>query len=196
MLERPTLGNLVIIGLDPGVRAGGWAVAELGPVGPVFTAVGVERTKPSAKRRHLRKLDDLGDRMRHHAGRLHELWNRYRPVAICVEGAALPAGRCRPSVVAGLGRARGLVDMAAEVFKVPVIELTPQEVKRGCAGTDSASKADVRTALESLYPELRDMWPPQSTLVEHAADAVGVLHCCRNSDVVLAALRAREGVAA
>lgn len=191
-----TLGNLVLLGFDPGVRAFGWAAAELGAAGPVFVAMGVERTKPSAKKHGLRKLDDMGQRMRHHAARLHELHDRYRPLAFCIEGAAFPVGRSRPSVIAGLGRVRGLVDMASELFRVPTLELTPQETKRGCAGADNASKADMRTALEALYPEISSMLPTQRTLVEHAVDAVGVLHCCRNADVVLAALRAREGVAA
>lgn len=185
-------GPLKLVGLDPGYAAFGWAVAELGAVGPVFTALGVEQTKPAAKKRRLRKLDDLGERMRHHAGRLRELLTDVRPVAICIEGAALPVGRCRPSVIAGLGRCRGLVDMASVVFGVPTLEMSPQEVKRGCAGADNASKADMRAALESLYPELAAMLPTQALLIEHAVDAAAAIHVCRTADVVLSALRARE----
>lgn len=180
-----------ILGIDTGLASFGIAVADVSASGLRFERVEVWTTKPTAKKRRVRKADDTAERVRMLAGCLHQLIAETRPVAVCVEAVALPFGRARSSVVSALGRARGIVDALVEVHRLPVLESTPQEIKRGTAGADNASKDSVRLALEAAYPELAALWP-QATLVEHAADAAASLHVCRNADVVLAALRAME----
>jgi hypothetical protein len=86
--------------------------------------------------------------------------------------------------------------MLAVVHQLPVLEESPQRVKKLSAGTIGATKDAVKTALELEYPELRALFPWQKTLVEHAADAAGVIHACRGADVIVAARAAARSQAA
>lgn len=180
-----------LIGIDGGLAAFGVAVADVSTAGLRFESVEVWTTKPATKKRRLRRADDTAERVRALAGRLHELIGATHPIALAVEAVALPFGRARLSVVSALGRVRGIVDVLAEVHRLAVLEETPQRLKAATTGVENASKADMRAALETTYPELLQLWPAQETLVEHAADAAAAIHSCRSADVVLAALRAR-----
>lgn len=183
---------LVLVGVDGGLAAFGVSVAHVTPTGLRFTRAEVWTSKPAPKARRLRRSDDTAERIRALAGNLHALLTEARPVAVCIESNALPFGRCRSSVVSMLGRVRGVVDSLCHIGGVPLLEETPQRLKAATAGVANASKVDVQAALESAYPELREMWPAQLGLQEHAADACAAVHACRSADVVLAALRARE----
>lgn len=180
-----------LIGIDPGLAAFGVCVAEVSATELRFKTVEVWTTKPAGHARRLRKSDDTGERSRTIAARLHQLIVSQKPVALCIEATALPFGRVRSSVVSMLGRVRGVVDALAEVHQLPVLEETPQRIKLAAAGAANANKDAVREALESTHPELSALWPTQSSLLEHAADACATVHACRTADVVLAALRAR-----
>lgn len=193
-----------LLGVDPGLAACGLAVVELCP-GSVTRVAGLEvvRTAPSTKRRRLRSADDLGDRLRSIAVVIHARLQEHPDlVAICVEARAIPfrGGRMmvKPSVISALGRVRGLVDAFAVQRNLPVVEETPQVLKELTAGRKDASKADVQAALEQRFPEVRQMWPPQKTLHEHAADALAACVAGLESELVRAALRVtavREGAA-
>lgn len=177
-----------IIGIDPGLANFGIAVFEVIP--PTFVRVEVWRTKPDHKARRIRKADDTADRCRELGRQLLDLVDE-RVIAIAVEAVALPHGKIQTSVVSALGRVRGLIDAVAELHRLPVLEETPQAVKRRLCGDRSASKDAVRQELERRYPRLSELWPPQKTLLEHAGDAAAVAHLALDSDVVQAAVRAR-----
>jgi Holliday junction resolvasome RuvABC endonuclease subunit len=185
-----------LIGIDPGLAACGLAIVELREARPRVLRLQVIRTAPSPKKRRLRSADDLGDRLRTIATVLHARLQEYPDlVAFCVESKAIPFrnGRMmvKPSAVSALGRIRGLVDAFAVERALPIIEETAQTLKLLTAGRKDASKADVQAALEHRFPEVRELWPAQKTLVEHAADAVAAVVAGLESDVVRAALRAR-----
>lgn len=182
--------SVTLVGIDGGLRSLGVAVALVTLAGITFQRVEVFTTKPSSKRRRLRKCDDTAERMRLLAGRLDAMLVSARPVAVAVEAVALPFGRCRASVVSALGRVAGAIDALCVVHKLPCLVETPQAIKLAAAGAQNASKDAVRLALEAAYPELRSMWPT-AALVEHAADAAAVVHACARDGVVLAALKAR-----
>lgn len=186
-----TPGALTLIGIDPGLTRFGVAVAELPNLGsgkPRFIKVEVWRTEPSAElKRKLRKMDDTAERVGILAEQLHDLVQQHRPVALCIEALALPYGKIQLQVAVVLGRVRGVVDALAKVHHLAVLEEMPQRLKKLATGKNGASKLEVQEALEREYPELRELWPPQKTLLEHAADAAGAIHACRGADVVLAA---------
>jgi Holliday junction resolvasome RuvABC endonuclease subunit len=188
-----------IIGIDPGLAACGIAVMRLKPFEPLL--VRVVRTAKADNRRRLRQSDDLGDRLRSIADVLWEVVREHQSelVAICVEAKAIPfrGGRMivKPSVVSALGRVRGLVDAIGSFYQLPVLEETAQILKQLTTGDKSASKDDVKLALEKRWPELRAVWPPQKTLHEHAADAVAAAVAGEQSDVVRAALRVHGAAA-
>jgi Holliday junction resolvasome RuvABC endonuclease subunit len=183
-------GTLKLIGIDPGMANFGVSVAELPNLGsgrPRFTFVSVWRTAPSTELGRLRKLDDTAERCSSLALQLHDLVQEHRPVALCVEAIALPYGRIQSSVISALGRVRGIIDALSQVHQVAVLEETSQRLKKLATGAKGATKQQVAEALEREYPELRQLWPPQKTLLEHAADACAAIHACRGADVILAA---------
>jgi len=186
-----------LIGIDPGLAACGVAIVDITSVTPRVITLNVVRTAPSAKKRRLRSADDLGDRVRGIATVLRARLEEHRDlVAICVEAAVIPVvgGRMRakPSILIALGRVRGLLDAFAVERGLPIIEETAQTLKLLTAGRRDASKADVQAALELRFPEVKALWPTQKTLIEHAADALAAVVAGLESDVVRAALRARD----
>ena len=184
---------MMLMGLDPGLASFGLALVEVPAQGlPRVRMLEIFRTEKAAKKRNLRQADDLSDRSRQIWRWLDGTCEVYRPAIIAVESCALPFGKARFSVVSALGRVRGLVDALAGHRSAAILELTPQEMKQYTAGNKSATKDEVRLALEKLYPEACAQWPRQKTLVEHAADALGAAHCALQSDFVRALRHATE----
>ena len=183
-----------LLGVDPGLAALGLAVVELEADSVRVLDLRVIRTHPCAKKRRIRRTDDLGDRLRIIAEALH---HHYLPlpglVAVCVEAAAVPYrhGRLmtKPSTVAALGRVRGTIDALAAWRGLPVVEETPQAIKRLLTGRQNASKLDVQKALEARFPEVATLWPQQRTLREHRVDALAAVVAGLETDVVRAARR-------
>jgi Holliday junction resolvasome RuvABC endonuclease subunit len=187
-------GPVTVLGVDPGLACLGLATVELGAGGPCVRQLRVVRTQPSQKKRRLRAGDDLSDRVRTLATALHvRLQELPGLVAIGCEAQALPfrGGRMqvRPSAIAALGRVRGLLDAFSVSRQVPVLEETAQELKRLATGRRDASKVEVMDALCERFPEARGMLPVQSSLQEHAADALAAAVAALESDAVRAALR-------
>jgi Holliday junction resolvasome RuvABC endonuclease subunit len=182
--------SLLVLGIDPGFASLGLAVVELLPVGERIVSVQVLRTQPNKAKRNIRKADDNSDRARELA-RLLEAAITPDVVALCVEAIALPFGRVQHSVVSNLGRIRGVLDALAEVHGLPIIEETPGTLKLLATGDRTASKEVVQECLEERFPGLEALWPPQKGLIEHASDAVAAVLAGLQSDVVLAARRAR-----
>lgn len=183
-----------IIGLDPGYASFGIAVADLTVTGARFEQLRVVTTKPSAQKRTLRKADDMADRLAVVGRELRRFVGR-DVVALCVEATVLPHERgIQTSVVSGLGRARGLVDMLALEYGLPVIEEFPQTLKLITTGKRNATKEEIRTALERLHPELAALWPARRGDLEHAGDAAASVIAGLQSDVVRAVLRARSAM--
>lgn len=191
--------TLKLIGIDPGLANFGVSVAELPNLGsgkPHFVYLEVWRTAPSKELGRLRKLDDTAERVSHLALQLHDLVLAHQPVAICVEAIALPYGKIQSSVISALGRVRGVIDALSQVHHLAVLEETSMRLKKLATGKKGASKAEVVEAMEREYPELRQLWPPQKTQLEHAGDAAAAVHACRGADVVLAARAAAAKEAA
>lgn len=185
-----------VLGIDPGLANFGIGVLALGEDRDHVFDLRVVRTKPTPKKRRIRKADDLADRFQDIARELRSMITA-DVVAIGVEAAAFPPGRgAQKAVIHALGRARGLVDMIACEHQLPVFEMFPQELKKGTTGRQDSSKADIREALEKLYPEVVDFWPPQEGAIEHAGDALAAARIAADSDVVKAARRAARARAA
>ncbi len=81
----------------------------------------------------------------------------------------------------------GVIAAVAQRHGLPVVQASPQQVKKALCGRRDASKMDVKGALERRYSGLP--WPPQQTLVEHAADALAAAVACLEHQVVRMARR-------
>lgn len=180
--------STVILGVDPGFASFGWARIELeGGPEPVRIELGVIETTKSARKLHVLATDDNARRARELArGLIGELTGAD---VICAEGISFTRDA---SVMCKVGMAWGVLVATATSLGVPLVQASPQRVKAVACGTIKASKEDVQRAMEQTY---RLRWKGKRTAAEHVYDALAAYHACRNSDVVLAALRANRAVA-
>ncbi len=159
-----------ILGIDPGSRAAGWAVVEIGAKAEL-AAAGVLR--PPASLELHRRLAFLHDG-------LAEIVAREKPDEAAVE--RIFAG-VNPQSLITLGEARGVLLLALSRAGIEVHEVTPAEVKRAVAGNGSAEKEQVRRMVQAFLPGSR-------RLPLDAADAAAVaLTACWSSAGRLARLR-------
>jgi len=90
--------------------------------------------------------------------------------------AEIPSG----SQSAAAGHALGIVVGILASNPIPLIEVTPTQVKLAATGDSTATKTDMIDWAVSLYPNLN--WPIKSNggilkgQAEHLADAIAVLH--------------------
>ncbi len=84
----------------------------------------------------------------------------------------------------------GVICSMSELFKIPIVQVAPVEVKKKLTGRKDSSKEDVRSAIERLYPETVKMWNEAKTKVEHESDATGAAIASLDHEVILAVRRA------
>jgi len=135
--------DLVVLGIDPGLRATGWGVLALAGSGASsvereeltvlgYGAVITETAVPLAER--LRRLS-LG---------LREVIGRWQPVEVAVEEAFVAANK---RVAIAMGEARGVALLAAAEAGLPVFEYSASEVKQAVTGYGRGSKEQVQEML-------------------------------------------------
>ena len=139
----PSHDSLVVLGIDPGLRATGWAVlAMAGPDEASFRreelsvlAYGAVQTDTGAA---------LPERLRCIARGLREVIERWQPAEAAVEEAFVAANR---QVAIAMGQARGVALLAAAEADMPVFEYSASEVKLAVAGYGRGSKEQVQEML-------------------------------------------------
>lgn len=188
---------MIVLGLDPGFAALGLAAVDLTPGAERVERAWVVRTEKAARKVEVRASDDNVRRARQLAAELERAVVEWGPVALAAEAQSWPRNA---GASAKVGIAWGVVAALAERHGLPLVQASPQDVKRAVAGAKTASKGEVAAAVEARFPEVE--WPRQASLVEHAADAVAVVLACLDSPVLQLARRLAaepappEGVAA
>jgi Holliday junction resolvasome RuvABC endonuclease subunit len=177
-----------VLGLDSGFAASGYAVVELAdPLVPI--ALGVIRTAASAKKLKVKAADDNMRRGRE----ITKLINptiRSNIVAICMEAPSLPRNA---STSFKLGIYYGIIASLSEMHDVPVVQVTPQALKKGVCGKATASKDEIARALDLRFSrnfadELVQRGIPAG-MHEHAYDALGTIVASEDSEVLRLARR-------
>jgi Holliday junction resolvasome RuvABC endonuclease subunit len=84
----------------------------------------------------------------------------------------------------------GVIGSLARMHGIPILQASPQEIKRKVAGAKNASKADVRGALNKLYPGIA--WPSTKKAKEDTGDALAAVVTCLDDQVVQMALRLQQ----
>lgn len=125
-----------VLGVDPGSRAAGWAVVEFGRATTLLSA-GVLR--PPA--------GEISSRLLFLREALRMVIERERPDVAAVERVF---SGVNPQSLITLGEARGVLLLAIAEAGVPMVEITPAEIKRAVAGTGSAEKEQVRRMVTAL----------------------------------------------
>ena len=169
----------VVVGVDPGFATFGVSVVQLLPDRERVLDTAVLRTEKAHRKLTVRASEDNARRARELAFALSARLDRYRPVAVCAETMSWPRNASSAAKVAlGWGVLCALLDSR----RIPLVQASPQDVKKAVTGRKDASKDEVVLAVEARYPEVE--WPSQSTLQEHAADAVAVVVACLDSEVI------------
>jgi Holliday junction resolvasome RuvABC endonuclease subunit len=176
-----------LIGMDPSLASFGLADVGYAGHGILVDDVRVIVTKPDRRRS---KTEDTSRRARLIAAQLEEYLRgrEERPTALCVEAVALVYGKTTLTTVSALGRIRGVVDAIAALWRLPLIEHTPQTLKLEVTGRQDAEKAEMVSTLESRFPYLKPLWPP-GELREHAADAIAAVLASRYHPLLTRAAR-------
>lgn len=145
-----------ILGVDPGLRATGYAVLQGSPSGVRLEDCGVVHTD-----------DDAGLPVRLHTihAALAALITLHRPEEIAVED--LYAAQRFPRIAILMGHVRGVVCLAAAQQAVPVEALPPAAVKSAIGGFGGASKAQIQSAVRRLLRM-------ETSVDSHAADAAAM----------------------
>lgn len=188
--------STLVLGVDPGFASIGFALVRLLPQGSEeVVELGVIRTEKSATKLNVFASDDNVRRTRELtrgiyslliSGSSDEFTRNTQTIAkaICAESMSYPRNSTNAAKVA---LCWGVLSSLSELLNVPLVQATPQQVKKLTAGSRSASKVDVQDALAERYGrKCLDGFLSSipKTLHEHAVDALGVVVSCLDSEVL------------
>lgn len=190
----------LVLALDPGFASCGYAVLAPGaiPSEDRVVMIGVLRTKLSPKKHRVMSADDNIRRCREIASPLESLMvsasldyihrpygglfeNRSLVRLVCAEKMSFPRNS---SAAAKMAMTWGLIVGNLHRFGLPLVQASPQQVKKTSAGDSSATKDQVEKAMvkrfgKGLYRMLKGV---PETQHEHAFDALAVGVTCLDSE--------------
>lgn len=185
---------MIVLGIDPGFASMGVAVVDVRERDERVIALDVVRTQKDDRKRRTLASDDNVRRARELAvelgGAIGWLGNAGGNNArvVCAEAMSFPRNASAASKVA---LSWGVICALAEVRDLPIVQASPQQIKKAVAGTKTASKLDVESALLARYGnELEQLVAhlPDGQH-EHAYDALAAVVACLDSDVLRMARR-------
>ncbi len=160
--EAPTTASAIvrparILGLDPGSRATGYGVLDVGRGDPRYVASGTIRAAGS----------DFPARLKEIFAGVAALVAEYRPDEIAIERVFVNRN---PDSALKLGQARGAALAATFASPASIHEYSPREVKLGVTGTGAADKLQVQKMVRILLGV-------SGRLGADAADALAIALC-------------------
>lgn len=129
---------MVILGIDPGLANVGYGVIDAGDRGTVALDWGTIQTDASMA---------LPDRLKLIYDQVADLISKHKPGQIALERLFF---NCNVKSAADVYQARGVILLAAAQANMPVIELTPQQIKMAVTGSGSATKAQMLAAVRRI----------------------------------------------
>lgn len=185
---------MIVVGTDPSLSNFGWGVLRLRRDAEEVLDAGLIRTEPEAKKKRLRQVDDDQRRTHDLVTAFHRAIHPHLDgiVAICSE-APVPAGAkqgARAIKTGAIGQT--VVLTVAAMLGVPVLQVTPQELKVGCGLPKTATKEAVWCAMVERFGEeqLAPILALARTKREHPTDALGAVVACLESETIRAVRRA------
>lgn len=138
---------ITMLGIDPSLQNTGYAVCEVDTEARTIVRVlemGTIRTQPRNDKKVRKSSDDM-HRARTHAVKLRDVIARHQ---IKVGAAEIPSGGQSASAAKAFGISIGILAS----LTIPLIEVSPSEVKMASAGTKTADKEDItRWAVELTH---------------------------------------------
>lgn len=175
--------EVYVLGVDPGFASFGVAVVRLDRALEQVVAVQVLRTQKSSKKQNVKAADDNFHRAQEIASNLHTLVKLWQPMAIAAEAMSFPRNA---SAAAKVAMAWGLLVDLSVVYSLPMVQATPQEIKKILCRDKSATKEQVQEALQTRYPDQFATFTKEvpGGQWEHGFDAVGAVVACLGTDVL------------
>lgn len=148
---------MIVLGVDPGLSATGYAVLDLGNGRPKVLHWGCARSNSRYK---------LETRLRAIYDALAEVAHQWHPHLAVLEGLYSEYAYPRTAIL--MGHVRGVICLAADQSGARVLEVSPAEVKQALTGSGRATKGQVERAVTRM---LSLAGPPES---EHICDALAL----------------------
>lgn len=160
-------------------------VLEMGVLATSKSAHKVRLSEDNVRRSRLltRKLDEkiVG---------LYEDVDRFQfPSCICSEAMSYPPSATRAHQ---LGISWGIVSALAETRGLPIVQVSPQDLKHICTGSRTASKGELRARLSMDYPSSMEAFEKAevtASKAEHCWDALGAVVACLDTEIVRALVK-------
>ena len=162
---------MFVLGIDPGLSVTGYALVEAGPEAMRAVAAGVIRTDPD---------QPMAQRLAELFGDLESLIAEHRPAAVAVERVFVNRNL---QTAEGVGRATGVVLLAAARAGLTVSEYSPSAVKKAIVGVGTAPKPQIQQVVARRLGLERAPEPAD------AADALAVAICHLQSAPLQQAIR-------
>ncbi len=147
---------MIILGLDPGLASTGFGAIFCGGKAPTLRAAGRIATSPA---------DPLPKRLFALFEDVNRLMVAQDPELVAVENVFSLVRYPKAGIL--LGEVLGVIYLSAHQHKIPILEITPKEVKNALVGTGSATKKQIKSTTGRILG-IKEF----SSL--HAADAVAV----------------------
>ena len=159
MFGQQRAGDMVVMGIDPGLTRCGYAVVRAQGTTVAAVALGVIRTPTTSP---------LPQRLAELQRELVALLREYRPAAVAVEQVFF---QTNVRTAMSVGQASGLALAEAAAFGCDVVQFTPNQVKDAVAGWGGAPKEQVQRMVQA---RLGLAAPPKPA---DAADAAALALC-------------------
>ncbi|MFA4015214.1 MAG: hypothetical protein RUDDFDWM_000292 [Candidatus Fervidibacterota bacterium] len=156
--------TIKVVGIDPGLRATGYAVIEAD--GKLVRLLETGVITSSSKK-------PLPERLRELFNDVREMIKELKPNVVVLEKLFCRWGH---SAIM-LGQARGAVITAIAEFETPIVEYTFTQVKHTLLGNGKASKEKLHIASKAIVGIPRDADDSTYEHDEHAMDALSLALC-------------------
>lgn len=179
--------KIPVLGMDPSLRNWGLAAAELDLTTGILEAPSLDLVCPA---------DLTGKQVRQNSNDLHLAQQLADVVIPAAQKAKVifvecPVGSQSARAMASYGVCVGIMG-AIRSLNIPLIEVTPLEVKLSFTGNRNATKQEMITRAFELYPDAKG-YPTHhgkvTSKAEHVADALGAIHAGANTPEFRSLLR-------
>jgi crossover junction endodeoxyribonuclease RuvC len=147
---------MIVLGLDPGLASTGFGAIFCGGNSPTLRSAGHITTSPS---------DPLAKRLSQLFEDINQLMVSVRPELVAIENVFSLLRYPKAGIL--LGEVLGIIYLSAHQHEVPILEITPKEVKNALIGSGAATKKQIKSTIGRILG-IKEF----SSL--HAADAVAV----------------------
>jgi Holliday junction resolvasome RuvABC endonuclease subunit len=170
---------MILLGLDPGLAACGWATVEYNWAAMAVERIGTYRTTPSPAKLRISAAEDLVRRGLELASAtdaaIVDLDAAGDQVIICAEAMSYPRSA---SAAAKMAIAWGIICAVASHHRTRIVLASPRQIRAAIGVPPGGGKREVQRALEKQLGAID--WPRRRADVEHAADALAAVVACVN----------------